>query len=109
MKRFFGIMPGWLLLLTGFLLVTLLGYIDYLTGDYSILVFYLIPIALEAWYLGRWGGVAMAVASGVARVVSDYASYNNTSLRYWNSAEDMIFMLVVALLISTIKNQLGRE
>jgi hypothetical protein len=109
MKRFLGIMPGWLLLVSGFLLVALIGYIDYVTGDYSILVFYLIPIALEAWYLGRWGGIAMAVASGIARIASDYTSYTNSSLMYWNSTEDMIFMLVVALLVPTVKNQLGRE
>ena len=109
MRRLFSVMPGWLQLVVSFVLVVLLGYADYITGDYSILVFYLVPIALAAWYVGKMGGVAMAVAAGVARIVSDYSSFTNSAHMYWNSAEEMTFLLIVALLIATIKRQLDRD
>lgn len=109
MRKFFGIMPKWLVIVVGFLLVALVGYVDYITGDYSVLIFYLLPIALAAWYVGRFGGIAMATASGVARIGSDYSSFSSSCRMYWNCVEDMIFLLVVALLISTIKKQLKDE
>ncbi|ABQ28440.1 hypothetical protein [Geotalea uraniireducens] len=109
MRKFFGILPKWLVLVVCFLLVALVGYADYITGDYSMLIFYLVPIALAAWYVGRFGGIAMAVASGGVRIGSDYSSFTSTSRMYWNCVEDMIFLLVVALLISTIKKQLKDE
>lgn len=109
MRKFFGIMPKWLVMVVGFVLVALIGYVDYITGDYSMLIFYLVPIALAAWYVGRFGGIVMAVASGIARIGSDYSSFTSTSRMYWNCVEDMIFLLVVAFLISTIKKQLKDE
>lgn len=106
MQTYLNKIPAWLMFALGLLLVILLGYIDYLTGDYSILIFYLIPVALEAWYLGKWGGAIISLASGVARMVSDYSNYAHTSLRYWNSLQDMFFLLFVALLIAVLKKQL---
>ena len=32
-------LPAWLLIIAGFLMVALLGWIDYLTGDYSMLIY----------------------------------------------------------------------
>ena len=109
MQRIFSILPAWLVFVISLLLVALIGVIDYLTGDYSILIFYLLPIALAAWYVGKMGGVAMAAAAGVARIVSDHSSFTNSAHMYWNSAEEMIFLLIVALLIATIKRQLNRD
>jgi hypothetical protein len=96
-------LPSWLLMLIGFIMVALLGYIDYLTGDYSLLIFYALPVALEAWFLGRAGALVICVAAGAARFISDYISYSGTGIRYWNSLQDMIFLLVVGLLIATVK------
>jgi K+-sensing histidine kinase KdpD len=102
-------LPAWLLMLAGFIMVALLGYLDYLTGDYSVLIFYLIPITLEAWFLGRWGAVTISLAAGLARLVSDYFSYSASSFRYWNSLQDMAFLALVGLLIATVKKLLDQE
>lgn len=102
-------LPAWLLMLIGFIMVALLGYVDYLTGDYSLLIFYVIPITLEAWFLGYWGTVAISLSAGLARIVSDYYSYSGSSVRYWNSLQDMVFLLMVGLLIATVKKLLAAE
>jgi K+-sensing histidine kinase KdpD len=102
-------LPPWLLMLTGILLVTLLGYVDYLTGDYSLLIFYVVPITLEAWFLGYWGAVVISLLAGLARFVSDYYSYSGASFKYWNSLQDMLFLLMVGLLIATVKKLLTAE
>lgn len=96
-------LPVWALMLIGFIIVAVLGVIDYVTGDYSILIFYAIPVALEGWCVGRWGAAAISVAAGMVRATSDYVSYTGTSFSYWNSLQDMIFLLMVGLLIATMK------
>jgi hypothetical protein len=101
--------PRWLVLLICYLLVGLLGYVDYLTGDYSVLVFYLIPIFPAAWLLGSQGAWRVSLASGVARVVSDYYSYADSTLRYWNSLQDAIFLFMVGFLIVLVKRLLDDE
>lgn len=106
MRKVLSLLPPWLMVLAGILLVMVIGLIDCLTGDYSILIFYLVPIGLVSWYTSRNWGLIMAVASGLARFVSDYSGYTVTSRMYWNCMEETLFLLVVAVLISIIKRQL---
>jgi hypothetical protein len=96
-------------MLAGFLTVAILGYLDFLTGDYSLLIFYAVPVAFEAWFLGRWGAVVISVFAGLARLVSDYFSYTGSSFRYWNSLQDMAFLLMLGLLIAMVKKLLVED
>ncbi len=109
MQKTFRKLPPWLIMLIGFIMVVLLGYVDYLTGDYSLLIFYAVPVAIEAWLLGRWGALCICVAAGAARFVSDYFSYSDTGIRYWNSLQDMAFLLIVGLLIATVKKLIAED
>ena len=102
-------LPAWLLMLFGFAMVAVLGYLDYLTGDYSLLIFYAVPVALEAWFLGRWGAVAISVFAGLARFSSDYFCYAGGGFKYWNSLQDMAFLLMVGLLIAMVKRLLAED
>ena len=109
MEKVFRKLPAWLLMLVGFVMVALLGYVDYLTGDYSMLIFYAAPVALEAWFLGRGGALIICLAAGAARFISDYYSYSGTGIRYWNSLQDMFFLLLVGLLIATVKGLIAAD
>jgi hypothetical protein len=109
MQKAFGKLHPGLMMLIGFTMVAILGYLDYFIGDYSMLIFYAIPVALEAWFLGRLGALVIGVAAGGARFVSDCISYSDTGVRYWNSQQDMIFLLMMGLLISTIRNLLSED
>jgi K+-sensing histidine kinase KdpD len=97
-------LPLWLVMLIALVTVVALGYLDYITGDYSLLIFYAMPVALVGWCVGRWGAVVISVASGAARLASDYISYQGTSFKYWNSLQDMVFLLMVGLLIAMLKD-----
>jgi hypothetical protein len=101
--------PPYLLLLIALLLVTVIGYIDYLTGDYSILIFYLIPVAGIGWLVGEWGVGLVSVAAGVARYSSDYHSYSNSSVRYWNLFQDALFLLLFGLLVAYLGRGVGEK
>jgi len=102
-------LPPWLTLLAGFLMVAGIGGLDYLTGDYSLLIFYAIPVALEAWFLGRSGAVAISLASGLARLASDYLSYTGTRFSFWNSLQDTAFLLMMGLLFAWVRQLLQEE
>jgi hypothetical protein len=91
------------------MLVALIGYIDFMTGDYSVLIFYAIPIGLAAWSFGDWGAITVAVLAGCARYLSDINSYSAGKVRNWNSLEDMLFLLILGLLVSAIKRLLEEE
>jgi K+-sensing histidine kinase KdpD len=102
-------LPKWLLLLIGLAMVAIIGFLDYLSGDYSMLIFYAIPVAFVAWFVGRWGAALTSVCSGVGRFISDYFSYSTESVRYWNSLQDMIFLLLMGMLIATVHSLINME
>lgn len=66
------------------LLTCLVGYADYLTGyDRSLLLFYLLPISLAAWFGDFAFAVAIVVVCVLVSVLSDLAS-GIPALRFWN-------------------------
>jgi hypothetical protein len=90
------------------MLVLLLGIIDYKTGDYSMLVFYMIPVALGSWFIGIRFGVVVAVIGGFVRLYADYNTYADfTYNRYINVVEDMFFLFMIALMTYFIHKMLG--
>ena len=112
MQKLFNVlsgMPVWLLVLIELLLVAAVGYVDYLTGDYSVLIFYAIPLALAAWSHGDWGAILISVASGCARYISDFCSYSNSNVRYFNSISDMLFLIIIGLMISVLKRLIAED
>ena len=102
-------LPHWLVAAIGLIFVSLIGVIDYLTGDYSLLVFYLLPISLVAWFAGRWWGILAALFSGSARFVADYTAYTKVRLLAWNAIEEMVFLTIVAILIALLRKALDSD
>lgn len=82
------------------LLIALISYGDYLEGDEnSMLLLYLIPIALATWYNGMTTGVAMAVLSVVADLFSD-ARAKVPMPGWWGVASSCLYFLVFIFLLS---------
>ncbi len=94
------------------ILVGIIGVVDYFTGDYSLVIFYLIPISGAAWYSGRRSGLLLASASWVTRIASDYALHGaelRSSLHYWNFTVEALFFFIVGTLVTTLKNALDKD
>jgi hypothetical protein len=96
-------MPCWFSALAVLTLDATIGYVDYLTSDYSMLIFYAIPIALAAWFQGICFAVVVSLTAGGTRFLSDYFCYSNGNVRYLTSMEDLLYLLIVALLCSALK------
>jgi diguanylate cyclase (GGDEF)-like protein len=95
------------------IVLAMLGWIDYLTGDYSMIVFYLIPVSLVAWFVTWQSGVAFCLLALVTRFIADEVSssfsLNNASLHYWNLFIEFLFLLIMSLLFSALRRNLDNE
>lgn len=94
------------------LLLFLLCWLDSITGDYSLIIFYLIPVSLTAWFVGKEIGVFFCVLSFLARIVADFSLYpavQRSSLHYWNLFIEFSFLLIMSVLFSALKNKLDSE
>ena len=96
-------LPKWLLFIIGAFLVIIVGYLDYLTGEYSLLVFYLVPLALVTWYVGCFEGILVAILSGFSRYLTENVFIHSSSLLYWNSMEDLFILVFAAVLIHLLR------
>jgi diguanylate cyclase (GGDEF)-like protein len=103
--------PFWIIL--GFVLVVLLGVIDYLTGsDLSFLILYLVPIFLVTWFVGRWAGVMMSVPSTMVWFIHDMIpklSFQHPIITYGNLTVKLSLFLIFTYLLSALKGALERE
>lgn len=97
-----------LLTAVGFVLVLLIGIIDYLTGPlFSSLTLYLIPVILITWLVGRTAGILIALASALTWVIADMTArppYPHIIIPLWNLVERLaMFFIVVAILLRIAK------
>ena len=94
-------------------IVVLVGVIDYFTGyEISLSIFYLAPIALAAWYIGRrfaWVVSAFSVITWLLGDLAAGATYTNHFVPIWNVVIALAVYLVVVEALSnlrTLQNQL---
>ncbi len=81
-------------------LIALVGYGDYLEGDEnSMLLLYLVPIALATWYNGLSAGIAMAILSLAADLISDSVG-SVPKPGWWGVASNCLYFLIFAVLLS---------
>lgn len=102
-------MPPVVIALGSLLLVGMVTLIDFLTGEeLSLVLFYLVPIGIAAWYGARWMGFLVATIAGIAWVTNELIGlpHDNALILYWNSALRVMLFLIVAYLLSSLRQQL---
>jgi len=101
--------PWMAIVAEAFLMVLLIGYLDYVTGyEISLFVFYCLPIVFAVWYGDRNSGVLVAVLSTIIWSWSDEKAghpYMMTWIKGWDTAVRLAFFLFVAVGMSALKNQ----
>jgi len=101
-KLFWGIV--------GFILVVILGIVDYLTGiELSISLFYLIPIFLVVWFTNENLGLVISAASAITWFLTDYFNgliYSNITIYVWNTLIRLGFFIVTSRLLSELRRAL---
>lgn len=94
-------------------IVFVLGFIDYLTGfELSFSFFYLIPVTMIAWAVGRNQGLTFSVLSAWVWLTSNILSgqsFSNIFIGVWNTLIRFGFYSVVTILISELRHALEEE
>jgi diguanylate cyclase (GGDEF)-like protein len=93
--------------------VALVGLMDYATGyEISFSLFYLAPVALTAWYIGRRSAMAIATLSAVVWLLADTASghsYSHPLITLWELLVRLGVFLMLGLLLVALRDALNRE
>ena len=94
-------------------LVLLIGVIDYQTGyELAFSLFYLIPICLATWVIGRDMGLLISILAACAWYVADVLSgqvYSSSLIYLWNTGIRFGFFAVVTYLLAALRESLDHE
>lgn len=96
------------ILIWGLSLTFVMGFVDYTLGtEISVAIFYLIPIALATWYIGKPYGIFFAVLCGLVWLWNENLAiekFSNHAIPYWNALVRFGFFMIVVFLLSELKN-----
>ena len=106
---------GWrtvLLAAGGFGLVAFIGFLDYHTGpELSFAIFYLVPIALGAWWGGFSLGILLSMACAVSWQMVEIAegSQARSVIHLWNGTARFGVFVITSSLLSRLRLSLFLE
>jgi diguanylate cyclase (GGDEF)-like protein len=103
---------GLLLALGGFSLVAVIGFLDYLTGpELSFAIFYLVPIALGAWWGGFAQGILLSMACALSWQLVEVAEGSTTIpvIHLWNGTARFGIFVITSSLLSRLRVSLFLE
>jgi signal transduction histidine kinase len=89
----------------------LIGYLDYLSGsEITLSVIYAVPIAVAAWFVGAWAGVALSLLSVVLWLASDaLLGLHLAGLYVWliNGMMRLLFYYFLVFVLERLKQSQG--
>ncbi len=107
-----AVQPG-VVLACSLVLTVGIGYLDYATGIYlSFALFYLLPVGVVSWRLGRGIGVSMAgfaAAVGLAGDLAAGAGLGHGVTPAWNAVARLGVFVIVALIIHRLTQALAAQ
>src|ERR1700739_751273 len=87
--------------------VACLGYLDYLTGyEQSLLLFYLVPIAIATWFGGLIYGLIFSILSVLVWVMSDIFA-GIAIVSFWNLGMAFAAYVVFTVLLAKLRSLLS--
>ena len=102
-----------LLVSTGFVLVGLIGFVDYLTGyEYAFSIFYVLPISLITWLANQGVGRVASILSAIVLFFADLSAgntYSHPFIPIWNALIRLSFFILITFLLDSLKKSLQRE
>jgi diguanylate cyclase (GGDEF)-like protein len=100
-------------ILLGVVLSCVIGLFDYYTGyEISISIFYIIPVSLLAWYVGKIGAVLCSMFCVGIWISGDLLAglpYGNPFVVAWNTLTSLLILLIISYFLSLIKKMYDRE
>ncbi len=90
------------------IVVSLLGYVDFITGDISIEILYILSIGLVSWFTNPYVGILCAIEIVIVKISADfYGQIEIGTNRYlWNSFNSILIYIVICVLVRSLKKAL---
>lgn len=93
--------------------VLVLGLIDWLTGhELNFFVFYFLPVAVAAWFLGLRYAIALSILSALTwYVANDLGGHRSSAHFYalWNTGIRLTAFLAIGCTVAHLRTLLDRE
>jgi len=93
--------------------VFIVVFIDYVTGiELSLSLFYLIPITMAAWALGKNAGLTLSVLCATTWLITNLLAgqfFSNVFIGIWNTMIRFGFYATVTILLAELRNALEEE
>lgn len=93
--------------------IFIIGSIDYVSGiELSLTFFYLIPITMSSWVLGRNAGLAFSVLCAIIWLTTDLLAgkmFSSVLIGVWNTLIRFGFYAIIATLLVELRHALEEE
>jgi diguanylate cyclase (GGDEF)-like protein len=97
----------------GLLLSIFVGLVRYLSGpEWALSLFYLFPICIVTWLVGRWAGVLISVVSATSWLIADLMmiqTFSHFLIPYLNETFRLIVFFIITFTLSALKNLLNKQ
>lgn len=112
LDRWLGSRGRGFLIAAALFLLALVSWLDYVSGsEVAFAIFYLAPVSLVSWYVGRPLGSLFALLGSVcwwgAEVMS-HRVYSDPAIAYWNALVRLGFFLIVNSLLASVRWEMTR-
>jgi diguanylate cyclase (GGDEF)-like protein len=100
------------MILLGFILVGVMGLLDYATGEFPFALFYLVPICLITWFTDILTGIMVSFACSLSWFFDKYTitdKMKSASYPYWNAVVIFGFFTIVTIILAALKKALEKE
>lgn len=93
--------------------IAVVGVADWWTGpDLSLAIFYLLPVSMVAWHVGRGWGSALATLSAGIGLIADLMwsdHYGSSMVPWWNAGTRLGILLTLVMILGALHKALDRE
>ena len=100
-------------MVTGSLLVSLVGVVDYLTrNEINFSLLYLAPIVIVTWFVNQTAGLVMSFLSALSWLAAEYAAglrYSHPSIYFLNTLIRTSFYVIVTYLLAELQKARREE
>lgn len=90
------------------LMIPIIAIGDKLTGiEISLTLFYVVPVAIAAWFCGLGAGLFAAMCCAIAALISQYLDEPKDpriAILFWNTGMRLGVFMLVAILLAIIRN-----
>ncbi|WP_243371881.1 GGDEF domain-containing protein [Geotalea sp. SG265] len=98
------------LLALGYILVAMLAYVDYLTGDFSIILFYLIPIFLVGWFVNKPSAILICLCASISSLFNKILTHHTTVFHHsWDFTIETTYMILLGMMFATLREKHDQE